>query len=377
MIRQRGLEIAVGQTRFFGCEPSDASCAKRSGFAGYHGIVSSGPAYCASACSFLFAGGVKRYVGVLARIGVHQTIRRQTHVLTRYMVHFLKYPDGHRVEVSRQTIGQTRWTDEPEAETSAAQYRDVAAYLKQMGIGDGVLPLVLATPNTSIHWMTSAELFDTSMATDRTDAAQLIARLGRDQLAAYHASPDYRTVTLAHATLPMGQGSDGPVLLSLDFTYRRNDGAIRLAAMPTSNGRPFERPPLDVSVTMPKGQVEVASVATRQMPSDPLTVSIPKSEFCDLAQDGMVRIEFESGRAPNETRLSLVTNAQIFSSMPGLLKEACGEPAPTQAPTPTHANVALRDGGTSPKPSPAASAKSRLVPATSKSLDGSDSQRLW
>ncbi|RFB78809.1 COG3904 family protein [Methylovirgula sp. 4M-Z18] len=339
MIRAHGLEIAVGQTSFFGCEPRDKDCVKEPGFAGFRGTISSASAVCASACGFLFAGGVQRHVGMHDFIGVHQMSQELTHVTTHYMLHVLKYANGHRVVASRDIVDQTSWTEGPKAETSPAQYSNVSVYLTQMGIGNGLVPMMLATPNTSIHWMTRAELFDASMATDSTDARQWIASIGNDALATYHASPDYRTLTYAHALLRMGQGADGPILLSLDFAYRHNDGVVSLTATPTSNGKLVESSPANVFVAMPKGQLEVASEASRNSVSEPLTVSIRKREFCDLARDGRIRVAFESGHTPNDTRLSLAADVRTFSSMPGLLEEACGDFTPAQA------NVASRNDG--------------------------------
>ncbi|WP_147306435.1 COG3904 family protein [Methylovirgula sp. 4M-Z18] len=267
MIRRRGLDIAVGLTRFSDCGPSDATCAKRPGFAGYRGAVSSGTAYCASACPLVFAGGVKRDAGRSAFVGVHQIIR--------YLIHYRQGPDGHSVEVSRDATGQTQWTDGPEAQTSVAQYQELATYFRQMGVDDGVVPLMLKTPNASMHWMSRAELFDTLLATDSTDASEWVANFGHDPIvvryaphdvyhappAVYHAPPHDSTIPPAHAALPMAHGPDGQT--------------------------------------------------------------------------------------------------------------------PSQAQTPTHANVVSRDGGTSPRPLPDAAPAKRRVPATPKSLDASDSQRLW
>jgi hypothetical protein len=71
MIRAKGLDVAVGYTRFVSCAPRQKDC-EAGKMGGYIGIAASGFAYCNSACPMVLAGGVKRFVGSWAQLGVHQ-----------------------------------------------------------------------------------------------------------------------------------------------------------------------------------------------------------------------------------------------------------------------------------------------------------------
>jgi hypothetical protein len=43
-----------------------------------------------------------------------------------------------------------------------------------MGIGEGLMPLILATPGDRLHWLTPEELKSTGLATDWLDGEQLL-----------------------------------------------------------------------------------------------------------------------------------------------------------------------------------------------------------
>ena len=73
MIRKSGLSVAVGKTRFVGCQPDQKDCKENQGKAArYVGSADMYDAYCASACPLILAGGVERLAGRLGVVGLNQ-----------------------------------------------------------------------------------------------------------------------------------------------------------------------------------------------------------------------------------------------------------------------------------------------------------------
>jgi hypothetical protein len=90
---------------------------------------------CASACAYVFLGGVERTAGDGARIGVHQISAR------------------------------TDATEQLSAADSEWLVSLVAIYVREMGGDLGVLIPALATAPRDMHWLTRAELTRYGMAT--------------------------------------------------------------------------------------------------------------------------------------------------------------------------------------------------------------------
>jgi len=63
-----------------------------------------------------------------------------------------------------------------ETRTPQKTYDEIGRYFAEMGIGEGLMPLILATPGDRLHWLTPEELKATGLATDRLDGEQLLAR---------------------------------------------------------------------------------------------------------------------------------------------------------------------------------------------------------
>lgn len=176
LIRARQLEVAVTRTEFVDCSPQDAACRKlkskgiRLGTA--HGMLSK----CASSCAFILAGGVKRYVGRGSVVGVHQisTFQVFTQVLRTFRV-VTKTQFGVPVSREKKLLTEKKLGETTVArETPASTYENVRKYFVEMGVGEGIMPLILRTPSDRIHWLSGSELKLLNMATDFTSGQHLI-----------------------------------------------------------------------------------------------------------------------------------------------------------------------------------------------------------
>ena len=127
-------------------QPADAACQKAKGFDGFRGAPDAHLAICASACAYLFAGGVNRYVGYQSYVGLHQSTTKREQILTRYWVTTRRFADGSTQ--TTKTITDRRLIDlGTSAQTSQQEYKNVAGYLQEMGVSPkDLLAIVVATP---------------------------------------------------------------------------------------------------------------------------------------------------------------------------------------------------------------------------------------
>jgi hypothetical protein len=121
-------------------------------------------AKCASSCAFILAAGTRRLVGPAAFVGVHRI--RSYYVYTRVL-------RTYRVTATtRQLVSERRVTEKVvETRTPQKTYDQIRRYFGDMGIGEGIMPLILATPGDRLHWLTRDELQATGLATDWIDGA--------------------------------------------------------------------------------------------------------------------------------------------------------------------------------------------------------------
>lgn len=165
MIRQNRLDAAVGRTWFFGCQPDAKDCKANDGKgARYIGIPYELGSYCASACPLMLAGGVRRLVGPQPYLGVHQITT--TFVRTR-----LLYRTTYRLVRGKKRIIDTKIVSRKNAgsyktyEMDAALEKKLAAYLTEMGVGEGVLQTIKNTPASSIHQLVPDSMLRMNLVT--------------------------------------------------------------------------------------------------------------------------------------------------------------------------------------------------------------------
>jgi hypothetical protein len=175
LIRAKGLDVAIAATVFKPCPANDLGCrqpAKRT----LPGVATMTRARCASACAFILAGGVNRYVGPHAVVGVHQfrSFHTTAQVLRRYRI-FTRPTWSGPQEVRRELISEKRVNVKTvETRTPDSAYADVSRYFAEMGITPAIMPMVKATPSTTMRWLTRAELTSTRMETHAIEGVQLV-----------------------------------------------------------------------------------------------------------------------------------------------------------------------------------------------------------
>lgn len=177
LIRAHGLDIAVSKTELQTCARNDAVCLARK----VRGISTGKPnaylAVCASACAFTLAGGTRRIVGRAALVGVHEvaSYRTTVRILQKYKIsqsHFLGVPTGAKKKILISSKKVSEKTEQ--VKTAETEYKKLAAYFSEMGIGDKINGLMRAAPHKSIHVLTREELTSTRLATDALAVEEVV-----------------------------------------------------------------------------------------------------------------------------------------------------------------------------------------------------------
>ena len=158
MIRAKGLDVAVARTSFAPCADADDACRAIKA-----SIVKSpldGRSKCASSCVFILAAGAHRYVGPQSLVGVHRITTYQKRLREQ------KTPASAEPKLSEVTVV---------VDTKDIVYDNIRAYFTEMGIGERVTSLLMATPAASIRLLSRPELRDTHLITGQADGRQLVA----------------------------------------------------------------------------------------------------------------------------------------------------------------------------------------------------------
>lgn len=170
ILRARKLDIGVGLTRFVECAPKQKGCKLdpwRKGI--YKGALYSAGAYCASACSMMFAGGVRRHVGQWAYMGVHQvtTYVTQQKITYRETYRIVKgKKKTSRKVVSRKNVGSYTTT-----KMGKAFKARMLAYYREMGVKEAMYEAGQSTPAAGMRQLAPVEMLNMNLITslDATD----------------------------------------------------------------------------------------------------------------------------------------------------------------------------------------------------------------
>jgi hypothetical protein len=149
LIRERGLDIAVGRTVFDKCASAPGGC-NHGTWSGPVGEPSVQTASCSSACTFVLAGGVHRFAGPEARVGVHN-FKYNTATVE-------KLRQTYRGKVPIDTVIERSFTP-----PTVAYAR---TYFRKLGISEDIEDLAVPIPVSDIRILTETELLKLRLATE-------------------------------------------------------------------------------------------------------------------------------------------------------------------------------------------------------------------
>jgi hypothetical protein len=173
LIRARKLDVAVGWTLYSGCGPTTKTCTLPKGQHGvYRGIAATGQGYCASACPFILAGGIRRLQGAGAYIGVHEISTQPFYERLRYYETY-RIVNGKKRVLSRKLLSRKRILGKVTTKLGKPFNIKLTNYLAEMGIEAKFLDLLHLASPFSIHYMSFDEAKSTHLVTDFLPSAVL------------------------------------------------------------------------------------------------------------------------------------------------------------------------------------------------------------
>ena len=148
LVRAHGLRVAVGRV-----ENNQAT----------------DDAQCASACVLLLAAGTGRSVGPDAAVGIHRFVDWSTYSRTWDVYRIFRRQVGGRTVITGRELLSRHVLSSREifTEVPLSGYAAIRDYFEEMGVSADIVRLMRATTAARLHWMTSAELAATRVATDR------------------------------------------------------------------------------------------------------------------------------------------------------------------------------------------------------------------
>jgi hypothetical protein len=329
LIRAKNLAVVVAHSAIAPCPASATSCGEARGSAESLG------AYCASACTLVLAGGVERYVSPLSFVGVHQLTQvvSKTQVKRSYAVRYLDLA-GLKFELSRKLVAVNSSTSTKKRVADRGVDDAVAAYLQDMGVGDPVMELMLATPARDVRWLTPAELGDSGLATIRIDGASPIVEgdgasgVGGEPVDAQSGAG---SLFVATSVLPLAlPPDDRPSQIEASFTYRRG-GASVLASFLARDAKSGAAIDLPGSQILVGASAEAArTTANDAGQSEPRRVVVPLRSFCGFARAGSAPVSFvdpgvAKGEAPKPAAPPTAIDLAAATGAKPLLEEACAQ----------------------------------------------------
>jgi hypothetical protein len=223
LIRRSGLSVAVADTSLAVCEPAGKSCEDQRAATSFRAI-------CASACTLLLAGGVRRYVSDSSFVGIHElmTVHTITHTVRRYEVlyHII---GGRKQEVSRRLVSEQSSSHSTVSEAAEELERSASDYFAEMGVGEPVPGLTATTPSASIRRLTTGELRDSRLATHVLSGPFPIrAGTGSNGLQAISIDDRMTGDLLAEAAEPLTLGDGRAAEVNLRIRYHPGGGNARI-----------------------------------------------------------------------------------------------------------------------------------------------------
>lgn len=175
LVRQNKLDVLVGLTYIDRCASDRKGCKPEKGRgADYFGVVAAYGAYCASACPLMLAGGVRRSAGQSTYLGVHQitTTYFRTQVLYRTKYKVVK---GKKRIIEKKVVSRKNAGSYKTYEMNRALEKKLAAYFKEMGIGDALLATIRQTPASTLQQIAPDAMLRMNLITTSLGAEALVA----------------------------------------------------------------------------------------------------------------------------------------------------------------------------------------------------------
>jgi hypothetical protein len=297
LVRKHRLDVAVANTAFEpGCEPRNRPCATNGKPGVIRGRVDAYIPRCASACTFVLAGGARRFIPPTARIGVHQSTTWRTTTTFQRTYQVVRRPaDG--AEVSRKLLRETSSRKIIKIPMPAGEVdRRLERHFEAMGLDRSFLAMTVATPADSMRYLQLEELAQTRIATHAAPPPPLFP-LEQPRAIATALSTERKLADLGKAK----------VAGDIDLGRRRGQPPHQLQIM--MSGRDDQTDTVKVYMRLRRGPDLLATsllstsfrmsdnepiIARNDDPAEPdgpMTADFPLSRICALGERTWIAIE--------------------------------------------------------------------------------------
>ncbi len=331
LLRERKMDVSVTRTELEPCAGSAKECAAGGkDKPARRGKPNSYNAYCASACTLILAAGVKRLSSLTSHVGVHQIVVYQTQIRIQrtYRVTTQQKADGG-TRTKKTLIKEKRLPGKTfEVKVDDRTYKPIGAYLGRMGIAPALIPLMEATPHSSIHWMTSAELNATQLVTDEVGGDVLLRLV--DLVGAIPASADASGTVVGKAlSVPIfHQGRE----ITVDVEISRQARELKIGLRVSLRRGNEVLPSRDVVARLqlsPGPDVEAVNAEVVD-PFAPLRAVSPASAWCGLTRNAQMRLSLHGGSTKAASTVEPKPVSVAVAAVPGLVA-MLGELCPAKA----------------------------------------------
>ena len=310
LIRARGLDVAVTRSDLLPCQAGVKSCPAGTPALPFKGVPNSGSAICASSCSLLLAGGVRRFAPDFTHIGVHQIVAFRTLVRVKRTFRITKRVDAGVPVIISKTLIKEKTISRKTSETpvTGKNYKPIAAFLKDMDVEQSLIQLMLGTPNTSIHWMSGDELQATNMTTDEAGGEVLLAK------------------PAAGATV-IGEINGHAVTVAIAAGLDQPAQSLKITLLPEAEGLTVVTAKALATIRLPGG-ADVHAVNAEQLdPSGPLAATVAAADVCRLKKHGRVSVRFDFEIDGHQAHLRSTIDFGKVAALSAILKSVCGAKA--------------------------------------------------
>ena len=317
LLRDRKMDVSVTHTEIEPCAGSAKECATADKTPP-RGKPNSYNAYCASACTLVLAAGVKRLSSLSSHVGVHQIIVYQTQIRIQrtYRVTTQQKPDGG-TRTRKTLIKEQRLPGKTvEVNVDDRTYKPIESYLGRMGIAPALIPLMEATPHTSIHWMTSAELNATQLVTDEV-GGDILLRLV-DVVGAIPASANVGTVVGKALAVPMfHEGREITVDVEVSRPFREPRIALRVSLHHGGEALPSRG--VFARLVLGPGKDVEARNSEMVNPFAALEGVSPATTWCGLTGQAQLRLSLHANSAGGSGKDTAKAVSLSVAAVPGLV----------------------------------------------------------
>ena len=311
LIRANGFDVAVTRSDILPCVASGKACPDGSQSVPFPGLPNSGSAICASSCSLLLAGGVRRVAPDFTHIGVHQIIAFRTLVRVKRTFRITKRVDAGIPVIISKTLIKEKTISRRTSETPVTDknYKPIATFLKDMDVEQTLIWLMQGTPNTSIHWMSAGELQVTNMTTDAAGGEILLG------------------VPVDSGAAPIGMTNGHPVTVSITAGFDAATKSVTLTLLPRLNGAAVVTSKALATIRLPGGTAVLAVNPQELLPFGPLQATVTASDVCLLKRQSRVSVRFDLEIDGQPAHLRSTVDLGRVEALSAILKTACGAKA--------------------------------------------------